>query len=99
MSYHIHEDKKLFNALLTSDVHHRSQIPANDTLSGKNGIKATYRATNSWKTKQNKKQEFQLTTPTYNNDIIILDSKHCAVSPYTKDKALTDLVILSDNLF
>lgn len=47
MSYRIHEDKKLFNALLTSDVHHRSQIPANDTLSGKNGIKATYRATNS----------------------------------------------------
>lgn len=48
--------------------------------------------------KQNKTQQFQLTTPTYNKDIMILDSKHCAVSPYTKDKALTDLVILSDNL-
>lgn len=54
MLHHIQEDKELpFNALLTSDVLHKSQIPANDTLSGKKGIKATYRATSSCKkTKQ-----------------------------------------------
>lgn len=32
---------------LTSDVLHRSQTPANETLSGKKGIKDTYRATSS----------------------------------------------------
>lgn len=41
MLHHKRINKLLLTALLTSDVLHKSQIPANDTVSGKKGIRAT----------------------------------------------------------
>lgn len=77
MLHHIQEHKELlFNVLLTSDVLHKSHIPAKDTLSGKKGIKATYRATSSCKKTKQSKSSFNSQC----SGVIILDVKNIAVS-------------------